>query len=119
MSVREKLIESLEGLGYQIALQGSFDVNEDIPDKVITYRIADAPVIRYYNNKPAAVGYYLQVNAYCRKISELDALANEVKDKLLSAGFTTDADPIDAGYDKDTGHYGTLMDYYYLDRKEV
>jgi len=118
MSVRDKLIEALEPLGYEIALQGSLDPN-DMPDKFITYRIADAPVIRYYNNKPAAVGYYLQVNAYCRKISKLDAFANEVMKKLLSAGFTTDAEPMDAGFDKETGHYGTFMDYYYLDRKEV
>ena len=118
MSVRDKLIEALEPLGYEIALQGSFEV-DDIPDDVITYRIADAPIIRFYDNKPAAAGYYLQVNAYTRNISKLDSMAAKIRDALIAAGFTTDGDPIDAGYDKDTGHYGALGDYYYLDRKEV
>ena len=118
MSVRYKLIEALEPLGFDIALQGSFEV-DDIPDDVITYRIADAPIIRTYNNKPAAAGYYLQVNAYTRAISKLDNMTEQIMEALLAAGFTTGGDPIDAGYDKDTGHYGALGDYYYLDRKEV
>ena len=118
MSVRDKLIEALEPLGYEIALQGSFEV-DDIPDDVITYRIAGAPIIRSYNNKPAAAGYYLQVNAYTRAISKLDGMTKQIMDALLAAGFTVGGDPVDGGYDKDTGHYGALGDYYYLDRKEV
>ena len=113
MSVRDKLIEALEPLGFDIALQGSFEV-DDIPDDVITYRIANAPIIRTYNNKPAAAGYYLQVNAYTRAISKLDNMTEQIMEALLVAGFTTGGDPIDAGYDKDTGHYGALGDYYYF-----
>lgn len=115
--MRNKIYNTLEGLGYPIGLQGSFDV-KDIPDDVITYRIAASSDTRRYNNRPWMTGYSVEVNFYSTKMSLIDSVSAKISDAMLAAGFTREGPGYDAGYDKDTGHYGYMMDFYYIERKE-
>lgn len=118
MTVREKLITALAGLGYPIDLQGSYEP-DNIPDTFITYFIADTTDLQHYNNRPAKTGYSLNVNFYSRSMDLVNTVPDQISDALLDAGFTREGPGYDAGLDKDTGHYGWLMDYYLTVRKDV
>ena len=118
MTVRDKIINTLESLGYEINLQGSYEI-DDIPDSFITYYIASAQDLEHYNNKPAKTGYNININFYSRKMSLINTVPELISDALLTAGFTREGPGYDAGLDKDTGHYGWLMDFYLVERKEV
>ena len=115
MKVRDKLISALEGLGYPVALQGSYTVDE-IPESCITYYIADSEDLAHYDNRPAKTGYTLNVNFYSRKMSLVNTAPELISDALLGAGFTREGPGQDGGLDKDTGHYGWLMDFYLTER---
>lgn len=118
MTVRDKLISALEGLGYPVELQGSYTVDE-IPESCITYFIAAADDLEHYNNRPALTGYTINVNFYSRKMSLVNTVPDLISDALLGAGFTREGPGHDGGLDKDTGHYGWLMDFYFTVRKDV
>lgn len=112
--MREKIYDTLQNLGYPIGLQGSFEV-EDIPESVITYRIAASSDRRLYDNRPWITGYSVEINFYSRKISLIDSASKQISESMLEAGFTRDGPGYDAGYDQDTGHYGYMMNFYYLE----
>lgn len=118
MTIREKIINTLEPLGYPVDLQGTYEEN-DIPDSLITYFIAGTQDLEHYNNRPAKTGYTINVNFYSRKMSLIDTAPELISEALLGAGFTREGPGQDAGLDKDTRHYGWLMDFYYVERKDV
>lgn len=118
MGIRDKLINTLQGLGYEIKLQGTYRV-DNMPESCITYFIADTADLRSYNNRPAKSGYTINVNFYSRNMVLMDTVPDAISDALLATGFTREGPGQDAGLDIDTGHYGWLMDFYYVERKEV
>ena len=52
MNVRDRLIEALNPLGYEVKLQGSYAEPEPLPETFITYFILDSPDGSYYDDQP-------------------------------------------------------------------
>lgn len=117
--IRDKLISALEPLGYNVELQGSYSLEESIPDNFITYFIADSDVLATYNNKPCRIAYYLNINFYSRKMSLINTEPDKMIAALTEAGFVPDGLGYDAGLDKDTGHHGWLMDFIFIEDRSV
>ena len=118
MGIRDKIINTLQGLNYEIRLQGSYRV-DNMPDSLITYWIPSATDLRSYNNRPQKSGYAISIGFYSRQIDLIDTVSELISDLMLEAGFTREGPGQDAGFDKDTGHYGWLMDFYFVERKEM
>lgn len=118
-TVRDKLIETLEPLGLKPKLQGSYETVADLPESFVTYFIPDTQVLATYNNKPTKIGYTLNINYYSSKMSNINAVPDRIFDAMISAGFTAENVGYDTGLDKDTGRYGWLMDFHYVQERSL
>lgn len=118
-AVREKIIKTLSPLGLNPKLQGSYESADKLPDSFVTFFIPDTQVLATYNNKPYKIGYTLNINYYSSKMSDINTVPDEIFDALIAAGFTANGIGYDAGFDKETGRYGWLMDFYYVEERSI
>lgn len=116
--VRDKLIDALSGLGYDISLQGSYEPDSEIPESFITYWIQGSEDVANYDNMPFLTAYNVQVAFYSKKMSLINTVPDQISSILLKNRFTRDGAGIDAGLDKDTGHYGWIMEFYITERND-
>lgn len=115
MTVKKRLYEALQPLGYEVGRQGSY-AERELPDTLITYNIADITDTRHYDNQPAIAGWDIEVNLYSTDPELIDNMPAMISAALLGAGFTRSGKGRDGGMDKSTGHYAWYMDFYYTER---
>ena len=116
-AARDKIIETLKTLGIDVKLQGSYESAEKLPDSFATYFIPDSQVLSTYNNKHFRIGYTINVNYYSKNMSDINTIPDQIFDAMIAAGFTAENVGYDAGLDKETGRYGWLMDFYYVEER--
>ena len=118
-TVREKVINALKPLGLDPKLQGSYETAGDLPESFVTYFMPDTQVLVTYNNKPFKIGYTLNINYYSSKMSHINTVPDKIFDAMIAAGFSAESVGYDAGFDKETGRYGWLMDFYYVEERRI
>lgn len=118
-TVRDKIIETLRPLELDPKLQGSYESADNLPESFVTYFIPTTQVLATYNNKPYKIGYTLNINYYSSKMSDINTVPDKILDAMIAAGFTAENVGYDAGFDKDTGRYGWLMDFYYVEERSI
>ena len=118
-TVREKIIDTLDPLELDPKLQGSYESAEKLPDSFVTYFIPNTQVLATYNNKPFKIGYTINLNYYSSKMSDINSMPDQIFDAMIAAGFTAENVGYDAGFDKETGRYGWLMDFYYVEERRI
>ena len=118
-TVREKIIDTLDPLELDPKLQGSYESAEKLSDSFVTYFIPNTQVLATYNNKPFKIGYTISLNYYSSKMSDINSMPDQIFDAMIAAGFTAENVGYDAGFDKETGRYGWLMDFYYVEERSI
>ena len=91
--VLDKLIETLETLGYPVKKQGSLLPDEPYPNHFFTYWNNSADGSSYYSNDEGAVIWNYSVNFY--SVDDPNSKLMEAKALLKKAGFIVAG----AGYD--------------------
>ena len=118
-TVRENIINTLKPLGLVAKLQGSYESAEKLPDSFVTYFIPDTQVLETYDNRPFKIGYTVNVNYYAKSMNDINTMPDQIFDAMIAAGFTAAGVGYDAGFDKETGRYGWLMDFYYVEERSI
>jgi hypothetical protein len=93
--VVDKLIETLESLGYPVKKQGSLLPDEPYPNHFFTYWNNSADGSSYYSNDEGAVIWNYSVNFYSVDELLISSKLMEAKQLLRKAGFIVAG----AGYD--------------------
>lgn len=114
MNVRDRLINALSSLGYQVLLQGSIADDEPLPETYITYFISDSPDDAFYDNQPKRTHTYINLILYSKKMSLIKTVPDQMHNLLSQAGFIRDGKGRDYSYEKE--HYGWLMNYIHTER---
>lgn len=118
--IKELIEDILIEVGYgKPQPQGSYNLEDGMPDTFITYFIPSTEVLAFYNNKPYKIGYSIDVNFYSNKMSLINTEPDRIFDLMIAAGFTAPDIGFDGGLDKDTGHYGWLMSFYYIEERSI
>lgn len=114
MNVRDRLIEALNPLEYEVALQGSYAEDEPLPQSFITYFIVDSYDQAFYGNNPKRSVYSIQIEFYSKDFSLIKSVPDLIYQKLKDAGFIRQSKGRDIAYDAE--HYAWQADYYYMER---
>ena len=118
-TVRDMIIDTLKPLELNPKLQGSYESADKLPNSFVTYFIPNTQVLKSYNNKPFKIGYTLHINYYSSKMSDINTVPDKIFDAMIAAGFTAEDVGYDGGLDKETGRYGWLMDFYYVEERSI
>lgn len=108
------LIETLEPLGYDVILQGTLADDEPFPNSFITFLTVDSTGAAHFDDSAAAFQWRFQVAFYSNDPQLVSTVPNEIRARLMQAGFV----PIGKGRDLPSGietHTGWVCDYYYLE----
>lgn len=116
MNVRDILIQALEPLEYEIALQGSYADDEPLPESFITYFIVDSDDRSFYDDDPKMSDYRIQVVFYSKKMSLIKTVPDSIYQSLKAAGFIRTGKGRDIAYNAE--HYAWQIDYLYTERNE-
>ena len=114
MNVRDRLINSLEPIGFEVRLQGSYAENEPLPESFITYFIVDSPDGNYYEDGPLLTYIRIQVVLYSMKMSAINTIPEQIFNACRNAGFIRDSRGRDLGFEGD--HYGWSMNFITTER---
>lgn len=111
--MKQKLIETIEELGYQIFLQGSLLQDEKYPDSFFTFWNFQGDE-SYYNNesKKCVWGFWLYFYSNNPKLVETEML--KAKKLLKENNFIVAGQPTDTGSDEIT-HTGNMLEIYYIE----
>ena len=114
MNVRDRLIEALSPIGYEVKLQGSYAEPEPLPETFITYFILDSPDGSYYDDQPQLTHTRIQVILYSKKMSLINVVPDLIFHSARAAGFIRDSRGRDVGYEGE--HYGWMMNFITTER---
>ena len=120
MSVKDKLIEALNGFGYDSWLMHTMPADEAYPDNFFTFLAVDAPFAAHYDNAPHAVAWAFMIGFYSNDPALVDSVPMELALRLRAAGWITDGVGEDVQSDEPT-HTGRRITAYYVQNidKEV
>ena len=108
------LIETLETLGYPVALQGTMQPDEPYPDDFITVLTVGSNDAAHYDNEAHAAAWEFQVFFYSTDPLKVASVPKEIRQLLKAAGFIPQGRGRDIPSDEPT-HTGCAMDFYYLE----
>lgn len=117
--VRDKLIAALEPFGFNILQEGTYSINEELPDSFISYEIIGSDILRSYDNKPTRIGYDVDITLHSNDMSVINSTALQLFDALIDAGFTAPDAGYDAGMNTYTGHYAWDMEFYLIEERSI
>jgi len=114
MNVRDRLIQALTPLGYEVRLQGSYVEAEPLPETFITYFILDSPDGSYYDDQPRLSYIRIQVILYSKRMSVINTVPSSIFTACRNAGFIRDSRGQDMGFEGE--HYGWMMNFISTER---
>lgn len=110
--MKELLIETLEKLGYEVALQGS--MTGTYPDSFITFFTTDSPEQGFYDGVPHGTVWNYTVIFYTNNPRLISTVPMEIYKALKAVGFVPQGKGRDIPSDEPT-HTGWANDYLYLE----
>lgn len=110
--MEDKLIETLEGLGYPVKLQGSLLPDEPYPDSFFTFWNDSADGISFYSNNEGAILWAYSLNFYSTDPLKTNSVLLEAKALLKAAGWIVSGAGYDVPSDEDT-HTGRGISLLY------
>ena len=108
------LIETLEAMGYEVYLQGTFPENEAYPESFITFFTLASDDAAHYDNEPVATAWEYQVIFYTSNPRLIPTVPSDIYSRLRAAGFIPRGRGRDIPSDEPT-HTGWAMEFYYLE----
>ena len=113
--MNNELVEILKSIGYPVYLQGSLTAADEYPAAFFTFWCFEAPEGAHYDNQPHSATWGYWVYSYARESDVLDAMTDQMREKLRAAGWTTNGRPVDAASDEPS-HAGKMLDVYKIER---
>lgn len=111
--MREKLIETLESLGYDVYLQGSLTEGEDYPASFFTFWQFQGNENHYDNDAVSCdLGYW--VYFYSTDPALTETVPRQARKKLKEQGFILGHAPFDLSCDEPS-HTGKVMTIYFIE----
>jgi hypothetical protein len=107
MTTRERLLNALTPLGFEVYLQGSLAADQPLPATFITYFVLDGSDQRFYDSQATLSFPIIQLVLYATKLSVLNTLPDLVSTQLKAHGFVREGRGRDMGYEGH--HYGWVM----------
>ena len=114
MSVKDRLLNALEPLGYQVLRQGTIGPDGECEDDLITYYIVDTMTERSYDNEPAITSWLIYITFYSYDAQLVEDERVRIVQTLRAAGFLPDGKGRDA-LSEDAGQTGWEMKFYFLE----
>ena len=106
---------ALAALGYTVAVQGT--MQGTLPDTFITYQILDENDVSHADNEPTAGETLVQTALYSKDPAIIQAAKDTLTAPMKAAGFMRGSGRA-LPYDKDTGHFGYVLDFRYYESEE-
>jgi hypothetical protein len=100
--MEDKIIETLESLGYPVKLQGSLLPDEPYPDSFFTFWNDSADGISFYSNNEGAILWAYSLNFYSTDPLKTNSVLLEAKALLKAAGFIVSGGGYDVPSDEPT-----------------
>lgn len=117
LDIRNKLLESIEELGYPVYLQGSMLDDEEYPNSFFTFWNTDTPLGMFRDNKHNAVYYHFNVNFYSNDPLLVMSEPEKAIKLLEKKGFIIMNYPADVFSDEIT-HTGVGFDIVIADMRK-
>lgn len=108
------LIETLESLGYDVYLQGTFPEDKAYPESFITFFTLSGDDAAHYDNEPAGTAWEYQVIFYSSNPRQVATVPRDIESCMRAAGFIPRGRGRDIPSDEPT-HTGWAMEFYYLE----
>lgn len=112
MSVKERLIEALEPLGWPVYLQGSIPQGEAYPPAFVTFWASSVDGGNPYDDAPRSWSWDIDVFFYGTDPREVDGAPDRIIGALRTAGFMPFGKGFDLPSDEPT-HTGWAMRFFY------
>lgn len=110
----EQLIKILESAGIPVVRQGSYNENDELPEKFITFWNFQADERSHADNSPMSCEWGFWVYIYGEDPVEIDQIAKEIRSKLKQKGFVSTGPAMD--YDSNEPNLaGKMLNVYYLE----
>lgn len=112
--MKELLITTLETLGYEVFLQGSFAEDEPYPESFITFFTTDSSEHTFFDGESSGTEWQYTVIFYTSNPALMSSVPKMIYNTLKSAGFIPQGKGRDILSDEPT-HTGWANDYFYLE----
>lgn len=112
--MKSLLIETLEGLGYPVYLQGTLAEDEPYPESFITFQTMGSPEQDFFDGVPHGTQWRFAVIFYTADPALMSTVPKQIYNSLKAAGFI----PQGRGYDIPsdvTTHTGWVNEYQILE----
>lgn len=104
----DQLCEIIESLGYPLFLHGTLNAAVSYPDSFFTYLNFSTPEGAFYDNNANLAVWSYYVYFYSTDRATTEAVCEQARQALKSAGFIPNGKPIDAASDRET-HTGRMF----------
>ena len=112
----DKLINTLEALGFDVILQGTLDSDDNIPEAFFTYWNWETPRSSYYDNKHSKIIGSYEVVAYGFDRTTVETMIQNAIVKLEEAGFIIDSEGEDIASNIKS-QTGKMIEVFYEERR--
>ena len=109
--MKRKLISALETLGFPVMLQGSLNPEESYPDSFITFWCDETEGDAHFDNETHSFIWYFSVIFYSANPTLVNAVPNDIRAVLKSAGFVVEGKGQDILSDEQS-HTGWALDCF-------
>ena len=106
---------ALATLGYTVAVQGT--MQGTLPDTFITYQILGENDVSHADNESTAGEAMVQTALYSKDPALMQSARDTLTAPMKAAGFMRGSGRA-LPYDKDTGHFGYVLDFRYYESEE-
>lgn len=117
MSVKNELLNILDGFGYESWLMHTMPAKKKYPDSFFTFLSIDAPFTAHYDNGPHAAVWAFWIGFYSNDPDQVESVPLELTKRLRAAGWIVEGLGEDVQSDEPT-HTGRRITAYYVQRLE-
>lgn len=112
--MKELLINTINGVGYDPYLQGTMPVDEPYPDSFVTFFTTDSSDQDFFDNDSSGTLWQYTVIFYTNNPALMSTTPREIYTAMKSAGFVPQGKGRDIPSDEPT-HTGWAMEFNYLE----
>lgn len=116
MTVKERLIETLQPLGYDVILEGSLSP-KDYPDSFITFWNFTSSNTSF-DNEDMVTEYGFNIRFYSKSPIVVEENKRLILITLKKAGFIPDGRGNDFSFNQETLHLGWSIDVYFMEEND-